>query len=143
MIKNNNDLIVSNGKILPIKLKTGPYPEIQSDLQPIFSSYLLFSSGNSIVSDRRFKDRYQYIEELKKLGASIKKRKNAIEIKGNKKLIGTRVRALDIRCGASLINAAFRADGITIITNANEIKRGYENIDLKINSIGGNINFQY
>tara|TARA_X000001036_G_scaffold87561_1_gene79603 strand:+ start:1577 stop:2830 length:1254 start_codon:yes stop_codon:yes gene_type:complete len=140
---NNNDLIISNGSILPFKLFTGRYPQIQSELQPLFSSYALFSNGTSYITDYRFPERYQYIEELKKLGASIKKNRNGIEIKGTSIVNGGTVKALDIRCGAALIIAAICAKGDTIIKNANEIKRGYENIDLKINSLGGKINFQH
>mgnify|MGYP001293965506 CR=1 FL=1 len=138
---DDKDLIVSNNKILSFNLKTGPYPKIQSDLQPIFASYALFANGKSIISDNRFKNRYQYITELSKLGASIIKRKNLIIITGNQKIVGASVRALDIRCGASLINSGMCAKGVTTILDAYQIKRGYENIDLKLNAVGGNVSF--
>ena len=49
--------------------------------------------------------------------------------------------ALDIRCGAALIIAANSAEGVTNIQNANQIKRGYENIDKKVNMLGGSLRY--
>tara|TARA_B100000073_G_C23744615_1_gene574777 strand:- start:7786 stop:9042 length:1257 start_codon:yes stop_codon:yes gene_type:complete len=141
LIVDGKDLIVSRDKIFGFSLETGPYPKIQSDIQPLFASYALFANENTKILDNRFRNRYQYIKELSKIGASINKRKNYIIIKGSKKIVGANVKALDIRCGASLINAGLCATGTTTISNAYQIKRGYENIDIKLNAIGGDLNF--
>ena len=138
---DNENLVLSKGEINFFNLKTGPYPHTQSELQPLFAAYSLFANGNSIITDNRFKNRYQYVEEFKKLGGTIKKRNIGIEIFGNSILKGTIVEALDIRCGAALIIAANSAEGVTNIQNANQIKRGYENIDKKVNMLGGSLRY--
>ena len=138
---DNENLVLSKSKISSIRLKTGPYPDTQSELQPLFAAYSLLSNENSFISDNRFKNRYQYVEEFKKLGGVVDRENIGIKIFGNNILKGTDVKALDIRCGAALIIAANSAEGITNIHNANQIKRGYEEIDKKIKLLGGSLKY--
>ena len=108
---DNENLVLSKGKISSIRLKTGPYPDTQSELQPLFAAYSLLSNENSFISDNRFKNRYQYVKEFKKLGGVVNRDNIGIKIFGNNILTGTDVKALDIRCGAALIIAANSAEG--------------------------------
>jgi UDP-N-acetylglucosamine 1-carboxyvinyltransferase len=55
---------------------------------------------------------------------------------------GCRVNASDLRGGASLLLAGLVAEGTTVIANAWQIERGYENIDLKMQSLGGRVKFE-
>ena len=120
-------------------LFTAPYPGINSDMQPIFAVLALVSSGISTIADLRFTDRFQYVDELKKFGADINSFGNTAIINGGKKLIGSEVKATDLRGGAACILAGLIAEGETKISNIEQISRGYEDIVSKLSLIGANI----
>ena len=137
---DNNNLTVFDGKIKPFKIITGPYPEIESDMQPLFASLAIFASGKSTICDLRFKERYQYVSELKKLGVKTDFKNSCLQIDGGKSnLFGTEVIAKDIRCGAALIIAGINASGSTIINNIYQLNRGYQDIFNKLKKLGCNI----
>jgi len=120
-------------------LFTAPYPGINSDMQPLFATLALAAKGTSTIADLRFTDRFQYVEELKKFNSDITAFGNTAIIKGGKKLKGANVRATDLRGGASCILAGMMAEGETVISNIEQISRGYEKIDEKLRMIGGEI----
>lgn len=136
-----NSLIVRGGNCYPIEISTGPYPGINSDNQPLFAVYGLCAQGKSKITDLRFPDRFGYAEELKKLGGNLQVKDNFLIINGGNPLHGSHVTALDLRCGAALVLTGLVAEGETIISNAEQIQRGYEDIELKMQILGGNIRF--
>jgi UDP-N-acetylglucosamine 1-carboxyvinyltransferase len=140
--RGENTLIVRGGKCLPLDVSTGPYPGINSDMQPLFAVYGLCAKGESRIVDLRFPKRFGYAEELKKLGADLNVRDSILIIKGGKALSGETVTALDLRCGAALILGGLVSEGVTRILNASEIQRGYESIDTKLQKLGGNVFFE-
>ncbi len=139
-IFTGNDYIslnMNNQKILPINISTKPYPGFPTDLQPQFTVLNIISTGNSIIKENIFKDRFNHINELNKMGANIKKiNDNTIICKGVKKIYGTKVNAHDLRSSASLILAGIIAHGKTIINNISYIYRGYEKLINKFEKIG-------
>lgn len=137
--KGENSMIVKAGHCYPVEIATGPYPGINSDMQPLFAVFALNAQGESRIVDLRFPDRYGYATELEKMGGSFKICNNILYVMGKAPLRGAHVRALDLRCGAALALAGLIADGDTVISDAWQISRGYENIDLKLQSLGCNI----
>jgi len=132
----DNSLIAKAGHSYPIEIATGPYPGINSDMQPLFAVFALNAHGESRIVDLRFPDRYSYVAELEKMGGSFKVCNNILYVFGKATLKGAHVQALDLRCGAALVIAGLVADGDTVISDAWQISRGYENIDLKLQSLG-------
>lgn len=139
--RGENSIIVRGGECYPIEISTGPYPGINSDMQPLFAVYGLCSQGTSRITDLRFPDRYGYAEELKKLGGDLQVNENLLIVKGGNRLKGTVVSALDLRCGAALVLAGLAAEGETIIENAEQVQRGYEYMDAKMQALEGNVFF--
>jgi len=137
--QNKKSIIVKPSKIYPIEIATGPYPSLNSDMQPLFAVYGLLAQGKSKIIDLRFPGRYQYALELNKMGASTEVDGDVLVIHGGAKLTGTTVKALDLRAGAALMLAGMVAEEETIVTDFEQVERGYENIIKKINSLGGNI----
>lgn len=133
--------IDSPKKLKSIKhFKTGVYPSIPTDIQPQLSALLTVADGNSHITETIFSNRISHTIELNKMGADITIINNREYIvSGVDKLNSSIVNAYDLRGGAAMIIAALKADGTTLIENSYHIKRGYENITQKINSIGGNI----
>jgi UDP-N-acetylglucosamine 1-carboxyvinyltransferase len=136
-----NSLIVRGGRPYPVEISTGPYPGINSDMQPLFAIYGACAKGESKIVDLRFPDRYGYAEELGKMGMSFEREGNILRIDGGNRLHGTSVRALDLRAGVALTLAGLVAEGTTNIADAWQVERGYDNFVKKLQSIGGNITY--
>lgn len=134
--RGENSLIVRGGESYPIEISTGPYPGINSDMQPLFAVYGAMSKGESKIIDLRFPGRYGYAEELSKMGMDYEIEDGLLKIHGGKKLQGAKVKALDLRAGIALLLAGMTADGVTEIEDSWQIGRGYENLESKLKGLG-------
>ena len=94
------------------------------------------SSGTSIIVENIFENRFKYTGELQKMGAKIRIEGNTAIIKGARKLYASKIKATDLRGGASLVLASLAAKGKSQIDNIGYILRGYESLDDKLNSLG-------
>ncbi len=133
--RGENSLIVRGGSAYPVEISTGPYPGINSDMQPLFAVYGACSHGESKIVDLRFPGRYGYAEELAKMGMDYSVSGDLLIIHGGQMLKGTTVEALDLRAGMALLLAGLVAEGETCIEDAWQIKRGYENLDQKLSGL--------
>jgi UDP-N-acetylglucosamine 1-carboxyvinyltransferase len=134
--KSENSLLVRGGSPYPIEISTGPYPGINSDMQPLFAVYGAMCKGESKIVDLRFPGRYGYAQELQKMGMQYKVEGDLLVIDGGNMLVGTTVKALDLRAGISLLLAGMTANGETIIESAWQIGRGYEHLEEKLTGLG-------
>lgn len=133
--KGVNSLIVRGGTPYPVEISTGPYPGINSDMQPLFAIYGACSWGESKIVDLRFPGRYTYADELVKMGMDYSVEGDLLKIHGGKPLHGATVKALDLRAGMALLLAGLVAEGETIIEDVWQIERGYENLSSKLNNL--------
>lgn len=131
--------VISDKPLHNATVKTMYYPGFPTDLQPQMTSLLSVASGTSIVTEAVFDNRFQYVNELKRLGAKITVDGRVAIIEGAAKLTGADVTATDLRAGASLIIAGLAASGQTTIGNVKYIDRGYENIVDKLKKLGADI----
>ncbi len=97
------------------------------------------ADGTSIINESIWESRFQYTEELNKMGAKITAQGKTAIFEGVSELYGAPVYASDLRAGAALIIAGICANGVTEVYNIEHIDRGYENIEEKFRSIGANI----
>ncbi len=134
--RGDNSLIVRGGTPFPVEISTGPYPGINSDMQPLFAVYGACSQGESKIVDLRFPGRYGYAEELAKMGMDYHIDGDLLKICGGNALKGATVKALDLRAGMALLLAGLVAEGDTIIEDAWQIGRGYEYLDQKLKQLG-------
>ncbi len=137
--RNEDSAIVRNSTPYPLEISTGPYPGINSDMQPILAVYGALANGQTKIIDLRFPGRYEYAQELERMGLDYEIEDNLLVIDGGKPFTGAYVTALDLRAGAALALAASVADGTTTIHNAEQIERGYNQFVSKFKSLGGNI----
>ncbi len=135
--------IKRTGPLRPIKVKTMPYPGFPTDLQPQIVALLSIADGTSMVTEDVWENRFQYVGELKRLGADISIQGQTAIIRGVKSLYGAPIRATDLRAGAAMIIAALAADGVTSINEPIHIDRGYERIETRLSAIGANIERVY
>lgn len=128
-----------NTRTSKANIKTLPYPGFPTDLQPQMGVVLSISDGTSIINESIWESRFQYTEELNKMGAKITAQGKTAIFEGVPGLTGAPVCATDLRAGAALIIAGICADGVTEISNLEHIDRGYENIEDKFRQLGANI----
>lgn len=128
-----------NRRTTKTSIKTLPYPGFPTDMHPQMAVLLSVSEGISYINESVFDSRFQYADELNKLGAKIKVDGKIAVIEGVNSLIGGQVSACDLRAGAALMIAGLIAEGTTKIDGVEHIYRGYENIVNKFQDLGGKI----
>ena len=140
-VEDNGDSIRVWCKKRPSKanIKTLPYPGFPTDLQPQMGVVLSLANGTSIINESIWESRFQYTEELNKMGARITAQGKTAVFEGVTKLTGAPVYSTDLRAGAALIIAGTAAYGITEVYNLEHIDRGYENIEENFRKIGAKI----
>ncbi|QGU00654.1 UDP-N-acetylglucosamine 1-carboxyvinyltransferase [Candidatus Syntrophocurvum alkaliphilum] len=138
--ENDSGILVKAGnKIKPVDIKTLPYPGFPTDMQSQMMALLCFAEGTSVIVENIFENRFQIVDELKRMGANIKLEGHTAVVEGPRRLNGAKVKATDLRAGAALILAGLVAEGKTEIENSTHIYRGYENIAGKLVSLGARI----
>ena len=120
-------------------VKTLPYPGFPTDMQPQIGVALCLARGTSIVTESIFENRFKYVDELARMGATIKVEGNTAIIDGTETLTGARISAPDLRAGAALVIAGLAAEGVTVIDDIVYILRGYEDFDKKLRDLGAEI----
>ena len=120
-------------------VKTLPYPGFPTDMQPQMGVVLSIADGTSIINESIWESRFQYTDELNKMGAHITAQGKTAVFEGVEELSGAHIYASDLRAGAALIIAGIIAKGETELYNLEHIDRGYENIEEKFRKLGANI----
>ena len=141
-IEEGDDCIVVDARDRKFKatsVRTMAYPGFPTDLQPQIAALLSVCEGTSMITENVWEKRYQYIDELKRLGAKITVEGRVAIIEGVKELTGAEVEATDLRAGAAMIIAALNARGETVIGEVKYIDRGYEEVEKKFSAIGADI----
>ena len=131
--------VVASKPLTHTHVKTLPYPGFPTDMQPQITVTLGLSKGTSIVTESIFENRFKYVDELTRMGANIKVEGNTAIIDGVPGYTGASISAPDLRAGAALVIAALAAEGITTIDDIKYIERGYEDFDVKLASLGAQI----
>ena len=120
-------------------IKTLPYPGFPTDMQPQMAVLLSLANGTSYLTEGVYDSRFQYTEELKKLGARIRVEGKTACIEGVESLSGCPVTATDLRAGAALIIAGICAEGETEVYGIEHVDRGYERIAERFKELGADI----
>ena len=131
--------LIAPKRLKAINIKTMPYPGFPTDMQSLISTTLTIARGTSVIVENIFENRYKYMQELNRMGARTSVEGKTAVIKGVRKLYGAKVKATDLRGGASMVIAGLAAKGITTVENIEYILRGYENFENKLNALNANI----
>jgi UDP-N-acetylglucosamine 1-carboxyvinyltransferase len=129
----------SEGTVLPTHVTTAEYPGFPTDMQAQWLALMSLARGSSIVTDTIFFDRFTHVAELQRLGADITLDHNVCAVKGVDHLSGAHVMSTDLRASASLVLAGLVARGRTDISRVYHLDRGYENLEIKLRSLGAEI----
>lgn len=131
--------VVGKPKQRHTNINTLPYPGFPTDMQPQMTVTLALAEGTSIVTESIFENRFKYVDELARMGGSIKVEGNVAIIGGVEGFTGAQVNAPDLRAGAALVIAALAAEGMSVIDDIRYIERGYEDFPAKLQSLGAQI----
>lgn len=114
-------------------------PVFRPDMQPQIAVLLAMAEGTSIITESIFDNRFQYMDELRRMGADILVDGKVAVIQGGKPLTAAPVKAVDLRAGAALVIAGLAAKGTTEVEDIHHIERGYECIVDKLRHLGADI----
>jgi UDP-N-acetylglucosamine 1-carboxyvinyltransferase len=131
--------VTGENTIQKANIKTLPYPGFPTDLHPMTTVLLCLANGSSTVTESIWPTRFQYVDELRRMGAKIRVEGNIAVIDGPVSLTGSEVNAIDLRAGAAVVIAGLAADGTTVVHNTKYIDRGYEDFVGKLQRLGADI----
>ena len=140
--EQNGDILTVIGKakdLKPSKVKTLPHPGFPTDMQPQMMLLQTLVNGGSSMEETVFENRFMHVPEFNRMGADITIKHGIAFINGGLPLTGAEVMSSDLRAGAALVLAALAADGETIVNRVYHIDRGYDKLELKLNTVGAQI----
>lgn len=129
----------TSSEIICVDIDTEPFPGFPTDMQAQFMALNTIATGSCIIEETVFENRFQHVSQLRKMGADIVLSKNKAFVKGVPNLVGSEVKASDLRASASLVLAGLVGKNRTQIDNIYHIDRGYECIEEKLNKLGADI----
>lgn len=119
---------------------TAPYPAFPTDLQAQFMALMTQAEGTSVITEGIFENRFMHVQELVRLGANITPMSQVAVVRGKRGgLSGASVMATDLRASASLVLAGLAAHGTTTVNRIYHLDRGYEQLEVKLASLGAEI----
>ena len=128
-----------NSGIKAINVTTEPFPGFPTDLQAQMMAMLCTATGNSILEEKIFENRFMHAPELSRMGAKIEVNGGTAVVTGVERLKGAPVMATDLRASVSLILAGLAAQGETLVNRVYHLDRGYERVEEKLGSCGAKI----
>ncbi|MDR2458611.1 MAG: UDP-N-acetylglucosamine 1-carboxyvinyltransferase [Holosporales bacterium] len=126
-------------KIEPVSICTAQYPGYPTDLQAQYMTLMTIANGASSITENIFENRFMHAPELCRMGANIAINGRTATVIGVRKLSGAQVMATDLRASVSLVIAGLIASGETIVNRLYHLDRGYENLEVKLNNCGADM----
>ncbi|HSO85623.1 MAG TPA: UDP-N-acetylglucosamine 1-carboxyvinyltransferase [Draconibacterium sp.] len=152
MEQENDNLIVKGNSYYEIEsyidgsimtISDAPWPGLTPDLLSVFLVVATQAKGSVLIHQKMFESRLFFVDKLIDMGAQIilcdPHRATVIGLNRTHCLRGTKMSSPDIRAGIALLIAAMSAKGKSVIENIEQIDRGYESIDERLNSLGAKI----
>ena len=126
-------------RLKAVSVKTAPYPAFPTDMQAQFTALNVVAEGTGTITETVFENRFMHVQELQRMGASLRLEGNTTISEGVDKLTGAPVMATDLRASAGLVLAGLVAQGETTVERIYHIDRGYETIEEKLGQLGAKI----
>ena len=137
--ENGGIRVIGPDELKPTDIKTLPHPGFPTDMQAQMTAIQAIASGLNIVNETVFENRFQHLEEMRRMNAKVKIEGNIAMIEGGTALQGAVVYATDLRAAAALILLGLRAEGITRVRNLKYLDRGYYKFHEKLAALGADI----
>ncbi len=132
----------ADGGITARDVETAPHPGFPTDLQAQYMAMMTQAEGVATIAEQVFENRFQHAPELARMGADVRVEGNSARIRGKTPLAGATVMATDLRASACLVLAGVAAEGETVVDRIYHLDRGYEGMELKLQSLGARVERQ-
>jgi UDP-N-acetylglucosamine 1-carboxyvinyltransferase len=124
------------GRPKGVDVVTLPYPGFPTDLQPMAVALAAVSTGTALITENVFEGRFMFVNELVRLGASVRTAGHHAVVRGRERLSSAPVVATDIRAGAGLVLAGLVSDGVTEVQEVHHVDRGYPDFVEQLRGLG-------
>jgi len=122
-----------------VDVSTLPYPGFPTDLQPQIIALLSVGDGAAVITENLFDGRFQFVDEMARLGADVRTDGHHCVVHGRERLSGAPVRASDIRAGAGLVLAGLVSEGVTEVHEVHHVDRGYPAFVDQLQALGADV----
>ncbi|MGX7776956.1 UDP-N-acetylglucosamine 1-carboxyvinyltransferase [Streptococcus pluranimalium] len=126
-------------KLKPVTVKTLPHPGFPTDMQAQFTALMATVKGESTMIETVFENRFQHLEEMRRMGLHTEILRDTALIHGGGSLQGAPVMSTDLRASAALILTGMVAQGTTTVGKLTHLDRGYYQFHTKLAKLGANI----
>lgn len=126
-------------KLKPVTVKTLPHPGFPTDMQAQFTALMATVKGESTMIETVFENRFQHLEEMRRMGLHTEILRDTALIHGGVSLQGAPVMSTDLRASAALILTGMVAQGTTTVGKLTHLDRGYYQFHTKLAKLGANI----
>jgi UDP-N-acetylglucosamine 1-carboxyvinyltransferase len=126
-------------RLRAIDVATLPHPGFATDFMPLAVALLAVADGSAIVTENVYDGRFQFVDELVRMGADVRTEGRHAVVRGVERLSGAPVSASDVRAGAALTLAGLVADGETVVHECHHIDRGYADLPGKLRALGAEV----
>ena len=126
-------------KLKPVTVKTLPHPGFPTDMQAQFTALMAVVKGESTMIETVFENRFQHLEEMRRMGLHSEILRDTAMIHGGLPLQGAQVMSTDLRASAALILTGMVAEGTTTVGKLTHLDRGYYQFHEKLAKLGANI----
>lgn len=137
--EENGIRVVGPAVLKPTDVKTMPHPGFPTDMQAQMTAIQMMAKGTSVVTETVFENRFQHLEEMRRMNAHVKIDGNVAIIEGGHPMQGALVYATDLRAAAALILMGLTSNGITRVRNLKYLDRGYYQFHKKLQALGANV----
>lgn len=121
------------------RIETAPHPGFPTDAQALLMAALARAEGELEIRETIFENRFRHVPELQKLGADVTVCGDTARLRGTAVLHGAALQAADLRGAAALVIGALQAEEKSVITGVKHLKRGYDNLEKNLRSLGADI----
>ncbi len=129
----------SQSRARAVDVATLPFPGFATDFMPMVVALLAVADGTAIVTENVYDGRFQFVDELARMGADVRNEGRHAVVRGVRRLSGAPVRASDVRAGAALTIAGLAADGETVVHDCEHIDRGYPDLPGRLRALGADV----
>ena len=136
---NNSVTVARTTPLQCTDIQTLPHPGFPTDLQAQFMLLAALATGNSVITENVFENRFMFAAELMRMGANITIEDQHAIVSGVSALQGAPVSSTDLRAGAALVLAGIAAEGETVVYDIEHIDRGYEDYVGKLAHLGASL----
>ena len=126
-------------RLRAVDISTLPHPGFATDFMPLVTAALSVADGAAIVTENVYDGRFQFVDELVRMGADVRNEGRHAVIRGVERLSGAPVRAFDVRAGAALVIAGLVAEGETMVYEGRHIDRGYPDLAATLRTVGADV----